>query len=164
MLKNRFYLLLPVVVLALCSCASVELIAPYDATTDQDITSLQNSTIAFLTDLESNGPKLGNPSNYSAHTKFYDSTHVALTTLETRVAAISDNTQTAGEIANLSQLFDQLQQRDETKGLTKGDGKLQQPAFNRVFRALLTLEVAKKSLSDTGSGTSTSAQKTTTTN
>jgi hypothetical protein len=163
---TRFhYALITVLLLALTSCASVELIAPYDAIIDQDITTLQTNTLTFLTNLQTTGPTAGDPSNYSPHIKFYNDTHVALTTLETRVAALSDNQDTAAELAILSQQYDALQKQDQKIGLTKSDGLLQQANFNRTFRALLTLEVAKKSLSssDATSSTSTTPPKTTTT-
>jgi hypothetical protein len=151
------YIRIAALALTLTSCASVELIAPYDATIDQDITALQTSTLTFLTTIASSGGSSKADATSSSHTKFYNDSQVALSVLETRAYAISDNQITYQMLTKLGQQFDALKKQDQTSGISTLVAQNSAKAFNETFQALLTLEVAKKSLSTSSSSSSAPA-------
>jgi hypothetical protein len=137
--------------LFLAGCASVQLIAPYDATIDQRVTNLQTSADTFLQKIISKGGS--SPSDYPSHVEFYNSTLVSIMTLQTRVNAISDNKETSNQIQILQKQFLSLQEKDQKDGLNTPVAQNTLNALNGTFQAILTLEIAKKSLNTSAAPT-----------
>lgn len=132
-----------------CGCASVQLIAPYDSQIEKTITTLQSDTEAFLIKV-ARIEKL-DPSTYKDYTDFYDKEKLAVSGLEFRAGVISQNKLTLDEVKDLKQTYEKLEKRHKEKGLKEIDATEFSKAFNRIFRAILTLEIAKKSASSTAS-------------
>jgi len=136
----------------LATCTSVQLIPPYDSDIDKSVTALQSDTETFLVKVTRVG-KL-EPGSYKEYADFYDKEKVAISGLQVRVQAISQNKLTSDQIDILSDTYAQLEKRHKEKGLDTEDAYQYERAFNRIFGAILTLEVAKKSISaTTGGGT-----------
>lgn len=131
------------------ACTSVQLIAPYDSNVEKGITALQSDTETFLVKVARAG-KLDS-GTYKEYTDFYDKEKVAISGLQFRAGVLSHNQDTIGQIAILSDTYAALEKRHKERGLTDLDASQFEIAFNRTFRAILTLEIAKKSLSTTGS-------------
>jgi len=129
-------------VIGIAGCISIQLIAPYDQKTDDGVTNLQKVTAEFFTKIERQGGSL--PDDYKNHSKFYDDSKIALSVLLVRASAISNNIKTVKELESLSQQFKKLEEDHKKFGIPQAAVPQLEFAFNRTFRAILTLEVAKK--------------------
>ncbi len=126
----------------LVACTSVQLIPPYDSNIDKNVTALQSDTETFLVKVV-RLEKL-EPGTYKDYADFYDKEKVAVSGLQVRVEAVSQNTLTSGQVNTLSETYAALEKRHKEKGLNVEDAYEYEKAFNRIFEAILTLEVAKK--------------------
>jgi len=144
---NEIQCVLGLILLAFVISATgctVQLIAPYDQKIDDGVTNLQKTTSEFLTKIErQNGSKTD---DYKNHVNFYDNTKVVLSGIKVRASAIATNSQTIGQLDNLQKLFNNLEEFHKTTGISVVVAIEQQSTFDQAFRAILTLEEAKKGL------------------
>jgi hypothetical protein len=137
---------LTILCLVLASCAHISLIAPYDERIEKGITELQKETTAFFVKVERQGGS--NKDDYSKHTEFYDKSKVATKSLMIRAGATAQNKRTEQQIKLLMEKYDKLENQHKTEGLTSYTVAPLESSFDDIFRAILTLEVAKKDLKE----------------
>lgn len=142
--------------LAVCALAlafavgcHVTFISPYDQVLDQDVSSLQQSTEAFLTQLTD---EVGTPAAaYSNNADFYVKAQASIATMETRAAAAgSKGRQIATELSALQQTFTDMQklhQLNGAQGLTAANLSNTKSALESEFTSIITLELALKNAS-----------------
>lgn len=119
-------------------------VAPYDAMIDQGVTNMQVETITFLRKVER--APLGKET-YPQYEGFYDRGRATIETLRARADIVgfkSDKTPKQLEI--LKESYASLEEKHKERGLKSFDAKQAEQNLNRIFRAILTLEVAKKDL------------------
>jgi len=135
--------------LALVSCAGIRLVSDYDVTTDQQVTALQRAVDDTLVALKgATAPGCF----YVSHVQFYQTTRSAVQSLRLRNEARGPkNTQTTSELGELStalQAFEQLHQNASggtpPACMAADRIELDRSGINAIFRAILTLELAKK--------------------
>jgi len=134
------FVILFIVILA--SCASVQLIAPYDERIEKGITELQRNTTTFFVKVERQGGSDIN--DYKNHIEFYDHSKVATKSLFIRAGATAQNKKTEEQILLLMQKFELLEKQHKNSGLTPNTIPTLESSFDQLFRSVLTLEVAKK--------------------
>ena len=123
--------------------ASCQLIAPYDQVTDEQVTTLQQQTEQFFVNLEKT---LGTPeASYDHWQTTYDQFRIEIHMLNMRVQAVPNNDLTIKEVAILQTQFDDLATLHQ-KGITPFDMPLIEDSFNRVYNALIKLELAKRNM------------------
>ena len=128
--------------ISILGCPSIQLIAPYDQKIDDSVTNLQKTTAEFLTKIERQGGS--KPDDYKNHVKFYDDTRVALSGILVRASAVTNNTLTTQQLEILRQQFQKLEEDHQKIGIQQAAVPQLESSFNQTFRAILTLEVAKK--------------------
>lgn len=148
--SRRILVVLLVLVMSMTGCGSIRLIAPYDQKIDDGVTDLQKETAKFLTGIERQGGST--PTDYKNHTKFYDDCKVSLSVLIVRAGALTDNSLTVKQLGILRQQFQDLEASDQKMGIPQAAVPDYEKAFNRTFKAILTLEVAKKEPKAEGDG------------
>lgn len=126
-------------IMSLAACSSVRLISDYDPIVDQSVTALQKDIDTFLTRMENPDPPEFGESN-----DFYTKTEVDLRAIQVRASARPKN----------QLIIDQLDLVGENLGIlaTIHEAGLEDPqeielmrdAFQTQFRAILTLELAKR--------------------
>jgi len=131
--------------LALTGCA-VTWLSKYDSQTDEMTTALQRAVAVH-------GETLGEQSApaclYDNHRAYYTQEHADVGALELRVAAIPKNEPTKVQVEELKTAlnrFESLHKSASASGRCQSPVELQ-PALtgiNQIFRAILTLEIAKK--------------------
>ena len=136
-------------VLALAVGCRVTFISPYDQVLDQDVSSLQQTTEAFLTQLSN---EVGTPAAaYSSNTDFYVKAQAAIATMETRATAAGPKSrQIATELSALQQTFTDMQklhQLNGAQGLTAANLSNTKSALESEFSSIITLELALKNAS-----------------
>ena len=137
-------------ILILTSCASIQLIAPYDERIENGITELQKNTTAFFVKIER---QRGSDNNdYTNHIEFYDNSKVAMKSLLIRAGATAQNEKTEDQILLLMEKYESLEKQHKTTGLTPYTIPSLEASFDQIFRAILTLEVAKKELNEEREG------------
>jgi hypothetical protein len=124
---------------------TVRFIAPYDQKIDDGVTNLQKMTTEFLTTITSKGGS--GPEDYKDHIKFYDDTHVALSGIRLRTEAVPQNEKTSEQLKVLEDMFEKMRREDKEGGIKLEVASSKANAFDRIFRAILTLELAKKDAS-----------------
>lgn len=129
-------------IMILASCASVQLIAPYDERIEKGITDLQKNTTTFFVKVERQGGSDIN--DYKNHIEFYDHSKVATKSLLIRVGATAQNKKTEEQILLLIQKFELLEKQHKNAGLTPNTIPTLESSFDQIFRSILTLEVAKR--------------------
>jgi hypothetical protein len=145
--KAKSLLLLSGLILS-AGCSSIQFVPPYDDQLDKDVTALQTATETFLVKIEREGSS--SPDDYKKnYTDFYDKEKVAISGLEVRAGAVAVNDQTEGQIKILNDLIGKMETRHKDSGLSVIDATQYEQDLNRVFRAILTLEIAKKSVGTT---------------
>ena len=140
-----FAVLLVISGLAAAGCA-VRFISDYDDVLDKDVTALQESTEAFLNQLDS---EVGTPAAaYRANSDFYVKANAALRTMATRAASQPRSKIIVGEVQALEKTFDDLQslhKMNGDKGLSSANVANVRSALESEFTSILTLELALKS-------------------
>ena len=135
---------LTILCMVLASCAHVTLIAPYDERIEKGITELQKNTTAFFVKIERQGGS--DKEDYKNFIQFYDDSKVAVKSLLIRAGATAQNGQTEGQIKALLDKYNSLENQLRQFGLTSNIIPMTKTSFEVIFRAILTLEVAKKDL------------------
>jgi hypothetical protein len=128
--------------LTVASCAHIQLIAPYDERIEKGVTDLQKNTTEFFVKIERAGGS--DKSDYSNHTKFYDDAQVSAKSLFIRAGAVARNKKTEEQIKLLMEKYKSLEKQHKTVGLTPYTIPPLESSFDQIFRAILTLEIAKK--------------------
>jgi hypothetical protein len=131
-----------VLALGMLGCSAIQFIAPYDQKIDDGVTNLQKMTAEFLTKIERQGGST--PDDYTNHAKFYDDATVVLSGIHVRASAIPHNAITTQQLELLRTQFQNLEEDHQKIGIEQGGVPLLESAFNRTFRAILELEIAKK--------------------
>jgi hypothetical protein len=131
-----------VLALHLAGCSPVSLIAPYDPKIDDGVTALQQMTAQFFIHIDRQ--EGSTPQEYPTHRIFYDAARLAISGLLLRASAVPTNTLTTQQFEILRQQFQHLEQEDQRSGIPHAAVPQFEAAFNRTFRAILTLEAAKK--------------------
>jgi len=137
-------------ILTLLSCAPIQLIAPYDERIENGIKELQKNTTEFFVKIERQGGS--NKNDYKNHVKFYDNSKVSTKSLLIRAGATAQNEKTEGQITSLMDKYKSLEEQHKKIGLTLNTIPSLESSFDQIFRAILTLEVAKKELIDKKKG------------
>ena len=142
-IRTRRSLHLAVIAIALAATGcSVKLVADYDEITDQAVTSLQRQVDRFFLQIERN---IGMPeAEYSNFIDFYDDVRVDIGTIRVRAAARPRNEITVRQIDLLEANVDNLERLHKLGFSTAEELEPLKTAFHQGFRAILTLELAKK--------------------
>ena len=143
-LANLQVCALAILCMLLGSCAHITLIAPYDERIEKGITELQKNTTTFFVKIERQGGS--DKDDYKNYLDFYDKSKVATKSLLIRAGATARNEKTEGQIKALTEKYDSLENQHRTVGLTPYTIPITETSFDVIFRAILTLEVAKKDL------------------
>jgi hypothetical protein len=150
LLRSTGLAFLDLCVLTIASCVHVQLIAPYDERIEKGVTELQKDTTEFFVKIERNGGS--DKVDYKNHTKFYDDSKVSTKGLLIRAEATAQNEKTQGQIILLMEKYKSLEEQHKTVGLTLHTILSLESSFDQIFRAILTLEVAKKELTEKKKG------------
>jgi hypothetical protein len=121
--------------------AGCQLQAPYDPIVDQQTSQLQQDTDTLLAEI---GRGIGTPgATYSFYEQSYDTLKAHIVALKTRAEIEPKNDQTVQEITLLQSNVDLLIQIHQN-GISAYDLQPIQDSMDRIFRAILKLELAKK--------------------
>lgn len=126
-------------------CTHVQLISPYDETTDRMVTALHQSTSEVLDELEA-APTPG----YAAMSKRYAGLKRELRTVQLRNEARPKNRLTIEQLQSLKANLDLLEKTHKDGQLVQVMVQPMRDAIYQTFRAILTLELAKKELNEEG--------------
>lgn len=126
-------------------CTKVQLISPYDETTDRMVTALHQSTSEVLDELEA-APTPG----YAAMSKRYAGLKRELRAMQLRNEARPKNKLTIAQLQELKINLDKLEKTHKDGLMAAVMVQPMRDAFDRTFRALLTLELVKKELNEEG--------------
>ena len=129
---------------------TVQYVSQYDAVTDQGVTALQSKVTGHLTTLMT-----ANESNcaFSNHEAFYVEASADIDALITRAEIVNDqtegdlNSQTMSQLAGLKASIADLRNTHQgaSNGCLSADAaEITLELLNTTFRAILTLEIAKK--------------------
>jgi hypothetical protein len=145
--KTTATLLILFIATALASLGcTIRLVSDYDEVLDKDVTTLQESTETFLSQLDF---EAGSPAAaYSANRDFYVKTDASLRTMATRAASQPRSTIVLAQVKELQKSFDDLQklhELDGDKGLSAGQIGEVRGALESEFGSILTLQLALKS-------------------
>jgi hypothetical protein len=140
-----FALLLGAVALACAGCLRVQYISPYDETTDRMVTALHQSTSEVLDELEAS-PTPG----YAAMSKRYAGLKGELRAVQLRNEARPKNRLTIEQLQRLKANLELLEKTHKDGQLSQVMVQPMRDAFDQTFRAILTLELAKKELNEEG--------------
>lgn len=144
-IRWRIWLAL-VFALALTGC-TVKLVSDYDAVTDTQVTELQRSLSAFLTDLDG---RLGTPeADYANYKSTYSALKTDVSSLSFRVDALPKNKITQEQVKKVSENLDRLEKLHkigfandvEAQHLVLLDVA---KTFNSQLGSILQFELAKK--------------------
>jgi hypothetical protein len=124
------------------SACSVTLISHYDEQIDQAATALQKEMDAHLTNLEAaSGPD----ATFDSNKQFYQDYLVGLRAVELRASTHPQNRQSLGQYSLMLDNLEDLRGTHETEGtLSAAYISTVRELFNQGWRAIITLEVAKK--------------------
>ncbi|MBI5179940.1 MAG: hypothetical protein HZA05_00895 [Nitrospirae bacterium] len=127
------------------SGCSVKLISDYDEVIDKSVTELQKKVEAFLIKME--GSAGSSEGEYINNRSFYNEANVEMSAIRLRAEAIPENKITVQHINEIEKNFENLRLLHEKrgqKGLTKDLTDPIKVILNIQFKAILTLEFAKK--------------------
>ena len=141
---RRLMLLLPLALCLLSGCA-VRLIMEYDDQLDKGLTTLQQSTEQFLSQLDSEAgsPKAAD----SANKDFYIHAEASLRTLETRAQSEPKSKIVYMQMEELRKSYEDLKglhQLDGDKGMSPGEIHSARSGIESQFVSLFTLQLALK--------------------
>lgn len=126
-------------------CTKVQLISPYDEITDRMVTALHQSTSEVLDELEA-APTPG----YAAMSKRYSGLKRELRAVQLRNEARPKNRLTIEQLQRLKANLELLEKTHKEGQLAPVMVQPMRDAFDQTFRAILTLELAKKELNEEG--------------
>ncbi len=131
-------------ILIVCGC-SIKLISDYDEVIDKSVTELQKKVETFLLKMEAaSGTSEG---EYINNKSFYNEAKVEMTAIRLRAEAISENKITVQHITEIEKNIESLRLLHEMRGqrgLTKDLTDPIRVIINTQFKAILTLEFAKR--------------------
>jgi hypothetical protein len=128
------------IALVVAGC-TIRLIAEYDESTDQGVTTFQRKIETVLTSLER---QVGtDAAAYANYVKSYDELRVDLRVLRARATAIPKNDRTVEMLTLLTDNLAKMEQLHQ-RGLSAQDIPPLRTAFNEACTAILKLEIAKK--------------------
>ena len=140
----RIWLCLLATLVAVSSGCEVMLISTYDQQIDDSATTLQREMDAFLTKIETNAGKpeaaYGTPENQ----QFYQDYLVSLRAVRVRAESHPKNDITVRQINLLIDSVGQLRQQHEAGPLAPALIPVNRDLFAQGWRAIITLELAKK--------------------
>lgn len=131
--------------LLIASGCSVKLISDYDEITDKSVTELQKKVETFLIKME--GSAGSSEGEYINSRSFYNEARVEISAMRLRAEAIPENKITVQHINEIEKNIENLRLLHEKrgqKGLTKDLTEPVRAIINIQFKAMLTLEFAKK--------------------
>jgi hypothetical protein len=126
----------------LATCSRVALIAPYDEQIEQSATALQRRMDAFLTTLAEKGT--GPEARYEANKEFYAQYGVDLRSLLIRAQSWPKNKLTEDQLTLMLNNLEELRTAHADAPLPAEAIRKSRDLFNQGWRAILTLELAKK--------------------
>jgi len=139
-----FFVLFSLFFFIVAGC-SVKLISDYDEVIDKSVTELQKKAEGFLIKMENAaGTSEG---EYINNRSFYNETKVEITAIRLRAEATPENKITVQHIAEIEKNLENLRllhEKSGQKGLTKDLTEPVRAIINTQFKAMLTLEFAKK--------------------
>ena len=138
------FVLFPLFFLIASGC-SVKLISDYDEVIDKSVTELQKKVEAFLIKME--GSAGSSEGEYINNRSFYNEARVEISAMRLRAEAIPENNITVQHINEIEKNIENLRMLHEKrgqKGLTKDLIEPVRAIINIQFKAMLTLEFAKK--------------------
>lgn len=140
--RQKMYLLTCLLILALTSCSTIELVSQYDEVTDKAISALQKKTESHFESLvrEQSKPKCEH-TNYLA---FYSEARVDLSGLVVRAAAIPNNMNSEERLNLMANSIDAFEKLHKLSCLTLGEIEPLRLNLNRGYTAILKAELAKK--------------------
>jgi hypothetical protein len=127
------------VLLSVLLACSVTLISNYDEQIDKSATSLQRQMDSFLTSLDSTPQP-----TYASTKEFYTDYAVDLRSLLVRAQSHPKNTQTEQQIELMMKSLEDLRQMHEAGPIDPEVLKTTRDMFNQSWKAIITLEMAKK--------------------
>lgn len=125
-------------------CTHVQLISPYDETTDRMVTALHKATSEVLDELEAATP------GYATMSKRYAGLKSDLRAVQLRNEARPKNKLTIAQLQELKANLDKLEKAHKDGLMAPVMVRPMRDAFDQTFRAILTLELAKKELNEGG--------------
>ena len=135
-------IVLALLVVAAAWGCSVRLISDYDREIDRAATRLQREMDGFLTRLEVDA---GTPAaEYSANAKFYPEYLVDLRSVQVRAQSQPRNRITEEQLALMIDSLEQLRRLHAAGPLDPGAIRTARNLFNQAWRAIITVELAKK--------------------
>jgi hypothetical protein len=122
---------------------TVRFIADYDSVLDQNMTSLQQSSEVFFTQLSNQGNTAAG--NYANNVDFYVRTQATLTTMATRVGATPKSKEVTTQIQLLQKSFTDMQNDHKRDGNLSADYLVHaKSAIESQFTSVTTLELFLK--------------------
>ena len=123
------------------SCTEIRLISDYDEETDRAVAALQKKVETLLTSLEKTlGTNEGAFSNYEDD---YDEIKIDLSSLQVRADSRPKNQIQIDQLAEIAKQLALFEQAHKA-GMDKAEIPPFRNGFNQSFRAIITLELAKK--------------------
>lgn len=138
------------------ACGTVRLIAEYDETIDKGITDLNRKTEAFLTNLEKTYIKYENAKDdklikelkeklsYEESEDFYTDFRVELRVLKLRAECFTKNEKTVQQFEKMEEILNEQEKIHKNGFQDVIDIEAMSSAFNRGFKGILKLEIAKR--------------------
>ena len=124
------------------SACSISLISNYDEQIDRAATVLQKQMDAHLTRLEAGS---GADATFESNKRFYQDYLVDLRSVELRASTHPENQQSLGQYRLMIRNLEDVRSTHETEGtLSLAYIDTVRELFNQGWRAIITLEVAKK--------------------
>jgi lysyl-tRNA synthetase class I len=135
---------------------TIRMVSEYDPTLDRGVTELNQRTEKFITGLEKTYIKMKTAKNeaqrqelqkklsYAANEEFYDDFRADLQVLTIRAEITPNNQLTVNQLKALGKVLDDMEKQQKEGFQDVGEFELDRQAFNRTFRAILKLEIAKK--------------------
>ena len=142
--------------LTLAGCTTVRLVSDYDEVTDKSLTEIQKKTDDFIENLSKHHGT--SATSFDSSKEFYEEIERDLRILSFRVGAVPNNKQTIELVENLKvgilgdpsnptgtslKELHQLQ-KNRDNGIPETTLRIAQRIINQLFKAALSLEIAKK--------------------
>jgi len=129
---------LALLALLCASACAVRLIAEYDEHAVQEASRLQKEMDLFLTRLGSQGGA------FPARAAFYDTYETDVRALRLRAEARPKNQITAEQLGKIEKSVGDLREVHRAGPVSDGAARVNRDLFNAMWKAVLTLELAKK--------------------
>jgi hypothetical protein len=126
---------------ALAACRHVTFVSPYDEATDKGATAIHGQVDALLTQLDRDPVPA-----YGSLKPSYDAIHADISSLRLRNEARPKNELTVKQIDALESNVSAVEEQHRTGALNQAMVAPARDILNQTFRAILTLELAKKEL------------------